>query len=218
MKSNFLLAILLILLTAACNTTIEIGLEHNTPAASPSSSITLNAVPSGTPIPTASPGPQPSATLQEPTNTLVIPTNPPFPTYTPTSMNILIYLIAIDDNGQGGDLIGCGDSAIPVQVTIPYSQGVLKSALATLLSVKSQYYGESGLYNALYQSDLEVENVNLKNGKASVNLTGSLVMGGECDSPRLQAQLEKTVLQFPTVEEADIYLNGKPLADVLSLK
>jgi len=34
----------------------------------------------------------------------------------------------------------------------------------------------------------------------------------------VQAQLEYTVLQFPTVTEAAIFINGKPLAEVLSLK
>jgi hypothetical protein len=43
-------------------------------------------------------------------------------------------------------------------------------------------------------------------------------MGGECDTPRVQAQLEQTILQFPTVTEAAIFINGKPLQDVLSLK
>jgi len=43
-------------------------------------------------------------------------------------------------------------------------------------------------------------------------------MGGECDTPRVQAQLEQTVLQFPTVTDAAIFINGRPLADVLSLK
>jgi hypothetical protein len=95
----------------------------------------------------------------------------------------------------------------------------LKAALEALLSVKDQYYGQSGLYNALYQSDLQVESINLDNsGKAVVYLTGSLKMGGECDTPRVQAQLEQTVLQFPTVTEVAIFINGKPLSDVLSLK
>jgi len=129
-----------------------------------------------------------------------------------------IFLIAIDDNGQGGLPVGCGDSVIPVLVEIPATQGVLKAALESLLSVKTQYYGESGLYNALYQSDLQVENVSIADGFATVNLTGRLLMGGECDNPRIQAQLEQTVLQFPTVTKAEIFINGKTLADALSLK
>jgi hypothetical protein len=131
---------------------------------------------------------------------------------------VQIFLIAVDDNGQTGIPVGCGDSAVPVQVEIPPTQGVLKAALVVLLSVKDQYYGQSGLYNALYQSDLQVETVRIDSGKASVYLTGTLMMGGECDAPRVQAQLEQTVLQFPTVTEAAIFINGKPLSDVLSLK
>jgi hypothetical protein len=124
----------------------------------------------------------------------------------------------VDDNGQTGILVGCGDSAVAVQVEIPSTQGILKAALVALLSVKDQFYGQSGLYNALYQSDLQVESVSIDGGKASVYLTGTLIMGGECDTPRVQAQLEQTVLQFPTVTKVAIFINGKPLADVLSLE
>jgi spore germination protein GerM len=74
------------------------------------------------------------------------------------------------------------------------------------------------LYNALYQSDLQVESVSIVDGIATINLTGRLLMGGECDNPRIQAQLEQTVLQFPTVTKAEIFINGKTLADALSLK
>jgi hypothetical protein len=63
-----------------------------------------------------------------------------------------------------------------------------------------------------------VESTSIDAGKASVYLTGSLIMGGECDAPRVQAQLEQTILQFPDVTAAAIFINGKPLADVLSLK
>jgi hypothetical protein len=131
---------------------------------------------------------------------------------------VQIFLIAVNDNGQTGTPVGCGDSAVPVQVEIPTTQGVLKAALVALLSIKDQYYGQSGLYNALYQSDLRVESISIAGGKASVYLAGTLKMGGECDTPRVQAQLEQTILQFPTVTEVAIFINGKPLAEVLSLK
>jgi hypothetical protein len=45
-----------------------------------------------------------------------------------------------------------------------------------------------------------------------------MMLGGECDNPRVQAQIENTVLQFSTVTSADIFLNGKTLAEALSLK
>jgi hypothetical protein len=140
------------------------------------------------------------------------------PTDVPVSHTVQVFLIAVGDNGQTGSAVGCGDSAVPVQVQTPPTSQVLQAALATLLSIKDQFYGQSGLYNALFQSDLQVESITIVAGKASVYLTGTLLMGGECDTPRVRAQLEQTILQFPTVTEADIFINGKPLADVLSLK
>jgi hypothetical protein len=131
---------------------------------------------------------------------------------------VLIYLIALEDNGVAGPLVGCGDSVVPVTVEIPATEGILRATLESLLALKDQYYGESGLYNALYQSDLQVQGVVILEGEAQIYLTGSLLQGGECDSPRIQAQLEQTARQFSTVQAVSIFLNGVPLQDVLSLQ
>jgi hypothetical protein len=164
------------------------------------------------PTETATPLP-PAATLPaQPTRTPI----PPSPT--PTSLTVQIFLVAVGDNGVSGQLIGCGDSLVPVQVEIPYSQAVLKASLEKLLSLKTQFYGESGLYNALYQSDLQLGSVTLVDGKAVINLTGSMQLGGECDDPRVAAQLDATARQFPSVHAVEIYVNGRLLSDVLSLK
>ncbi len=217
MKTRILSAMLILLFITACNATIEIGLEHSpTATILPGSTTSLPATPTTAAVPTDTHIP-PSPTNLPPSATLPLPTITPQPTDLPTAHTVQIFLIAIEDNGQTGLSIGCGDSAIPVQVEIPPTQGVLNAALTALLSVKSQYYGQSGLYNALYQSNLQVESLSIDNGKASVYLTGTLSMGGECDTPRVQAQLEQTVLQFPTVTQAAIYINGKILEDVLSL-
>jgi hypothetical protein len=209
MKAPVTLAFTAILFLSACTGTFEIGIEH-TPVP-----ITITVVPAS-PTDTLV---QPSPTLLPPTPTLLLPTATQTPTDSSTGTQMVqIFLIALEDNGQSGIQVGCGDSAVAVQVEIPRTQAVLRAALESLLSIKSQYYGESGLYNALYQSDLQVESVNIEAGKASVYLTGTLLMGGLCDSPRVQAQLEQTVDQFSTVSEVEIFINGRPLADVLSLK
>lgn len=209
MKSRILSAVLILLFITACNGTFEVGIEHS-PASTAGLAATSMTAPD-TLVP-----PVPTNSLLSPTAQALIET--PVPTDLPTQHTVQIFLIAVNDNGQTGILVGCGDSAVPVQIETPPTQGVLKAALVALLSVKDQFYGQSGLYNALYQSDLQVETVSIDSGKASVYLTGTLIMGGECDAPRVQAQLEQTVLQFPTVTEAAIFINGKPLADVLSLK
>jgi len=98
------------------------------------------------------------------------------------------------------------------------TQGVLRAALEILLGIQQQYYGQSGLYNALYQSNLTIEDLRIENGKASIRLAGKLLLGGVCDNPRVEAQLVETAKQFSTVKEVEIFINGKPLKDVLSEK
>jgi len=213
MKTRMLLTFLVLLFITACNNTFEVGIEH-----SPTNTIGVSASPTEIPAPLVTIAPiatsdsVPSPDMTVATDVQVIPA-------TPSKQMVKIFVIAVDDKGQSGIPVGCGDSAVPVMVEIPPTQGVLKAALEALLSVKDQYYGQSGLYNALYQSNLQVESVSIDNsGKASVYLTGKLIMGGECDTPRVQAQFEQTVLQFPTVKSVSIFINGKPLSDVLSLK
>ncbi len=200
MRSRKLSALVVLIFITACNGTFEIGLERST--------VDVPGLVAA------------SATPPVPVDTLIppAPTITALPTDLPVSHTVQVFLIAVDDNGKSGLPIGCGDSAVAVHVETPPTQQVLQAALVALLSIKDQFYGQSGLYNALYQSDLHVESVSIVAGKASVYLTGTLLMGGECNSPRVQAQLEQTVLQFPTVTEAAIFINGKPLADVLSLK
>lgn len=212
MKTRFLSVLLILVFITACNTTFEVGIEHT-----PSDSIGLSANPTdvvkiATVPPTAVPDVLPA--LATPATIITLA-----PTTVSTLQMVKIFVIAVDDNGQTGMPVGCGDSAVPVWVEISPTRGVMKAALEALLSVKDQYYGQSGLYNALYQSDLQVDSVSIdNNGKARVNLIGSLKMGGECDTPRVQAQLEQTVRQFPTVAEVAIFINDKPLADALSMK
>ncbi len=204
MKARILITLTLVLFVSACSGTLEIGIE-------PSGGSSAD-----TPVPPAATLPPSLPTAQVP---LLTPESPTLaPTDAPLVSSVQVYLVALEDNGVSGPMIGCGDSVVPVTVQIAPTQAVLRSALDTLLRLHVQYYGQSGLYNALYQSDLQVESLTISDGVASVYLTGTLLLGGECDNPRLQAQLEQTVLQFATVTRAEIFINGRPLADVLSLK
>jgi hypothetical protein len=132
-----------------------------------------------------------------------------------------IFLAAVGDNGKSGKLIGCGDSLVSVDTKIaPASstESKITEALQALFKIRTQNYGQSGLYNALYQSTLTVDRVGIGMGKATVMLIGETKLGGECDDPRFVEQITQTVMQFPEVKEADITVNGKPLKDLLSLK
>lgn len=127
-----------------------------------------------------------------------------------------IYLVALGDEGQSGQPIGCGDSLVPVEVTFPPTAAPLTAALQRLFAIDDQFYGQSGLYNALYQSSLSLDSASVDNGTATINLSGQLQLGGVCDNPRVEAQIKETARQFSTVNEVVVYLNGQRLEDVLS--
>jgi hypothetical protein len=127
-----------------------------------------------------------------------------------------VFLIALEDGGVDGRRIGCGDSAVAVEVALERRQPALPGALDALLSMKQDYDNRSGLYNALHASRLEVERIDRTGAEVKVHLEGYLEIGGECDRPRVLAQLTETALQFPDVQRATFYLEGKPLADLLA--
>jgi hypothetical protein len=179
------------------------------------------------------PTPTPTAAEVVPTAPVIVePTPVPMPTATPageptpipmptataqlTGPSVLLYFIALEDAGQRGPSIGCGDSVMPVPVRISPTLGVLRAAMEQLVAIKDPYYGDSGLYNALHMSDLTVGIINIAAGHATIHLSGSLVAGGACDAPRIQAQLEQTALQFSTVNQVTIMINGQPLTSALS--
>jgi hypothetical protein len=131
---------------------------------------------------------------------------------------VKVFLIAIEDNGKSGKKVGAGDSAVPVEVTVEPTNAPLTAALNKLFSMKDKNYGQSGLYNALYQSSLKLESVTIKDGKAEIRLSGNLKLGGVLDNPRVKAQIEETALQFSTVNKVSVYLKDKTLDEALSLK
>ncbi len=196
------------------------------------------------PIPTVLvASPAPTQIILPPTPTSPpIPTQPPPPTLQPTSAptrvvtlaptravtvaptqvpatftRVKIFLIAMN-NPRAGTPVGCGDSVVGVERQIPPTPAPLTAALNELFSLHDQFYGQSGLYNALYQSNLKIQRVAMVNGTATIQLTENLTLGGECDDPRVAAQITQTARQFSTVRSVIVTLNGQPLEQVLSEK
>jgi hypothetical protein len=138
-------------------------------------------------------------------------------TVVPRGDMVKVPLIAVDDNGASGMKIGCGDSVIMVDRPLS-SPDALVQAYSELLAIRTRDYGESGLVDPLYQSTLTIKNIYVQDGIAYIHLEGEFMMGGECDIPRVQAQLEQTALQFPEVTAVQVFINEKTLAEALSLK
>ena len=134
------------------------------------------------------------------------------------SENVTIYLVALEDGGQSGKKIGCDDSLVPVILTSNSTEAPPWNALEALLNLKETYFGESGLYNALYQSNLSLQSYEVDNGKVQVYLEGEMILGGVCDNPRAEEQILGTINQEGLFDDVGVYVNGVVLEDVLSLK
>ncbi|HMQ35387.1 MAG TPA: GerMN domain-containing protein [Chloroflexaceae bacterium] len=136
----------------------------------------------------------------------------------PTVSEVQLALIALGDAGQSGERIGCDDSVVLVTVPVEPTPAPLTAAIRQLLAIEDQYYGQSGLYNALYNSDLRLDRAVIEQGRATLELSGELRLGGVCDDPRVEAQITRTALQFATVDAVTVTLNGRPLDEVLSAR
>ena len=206
----------LIVISAGCGA-IPFSLRAQatpTLAALPTPAITSTVVATATlPVsPTTEANPSPTATLvqtpNKPPPTIVVQAVPSLqPTFTPipTGGGTTRSDIHRDrDNGVSGPKIGCGDSAVGVIRVVPPTRAPLTAALNELFSLHDQFYGQSGLYNSLYQSHLQLQSATIVNGIATIKLTGTLSLGGVCDDPRVDAQITNTALQF-----ADRALGGR---------
>ena len=129
----------------------------------------------------------------------------------PGATTLDVSVISLDD---GGD-VGCNDSLETIERPSYAYDGIeeqITAALDALLTLDGPFIGESGLYNALATSSLEVNTVAVVGDHATVDLSGSLATGGICDEPRMEAQLTQSVLaQGGGVTQVTITLNGAPL-------
>ena len=129
-------------------------------------------------------------------------------TNVPLFKHVKIYLI-----GRGNQ--DCG-KPIPVERDVRPTTAPLTSAIQQLITLDEEHFGESGLWNPLYRSDLSIETVTLVNGKARIRLTGDLRVHGACHSANIKAVFDRTARQFSTVKSSSVFINGRPLADILS--
>ncbi|ACL39119.1 conserved hypothetical protein [Pseudarthrobacter chlorophenolicus A6] len=201
-----------------------------TSSAAPTASASGAAGPSTTATPTTAPTTTtPSSTSAAPTTSAAAPpssapasqpaTEEPQPTGLPEQTGPLtVYYVAVGDNGMSGPLIGCGDSLVATTTGPVTFTDQVRPSVEALLANKSRDLGLSGLVNALYQSNLTYVAGELTGSTITIWLTGQFMLGGVCDIPRVKAQLEYTAMAASGATSAQVFVNGRPLDEVLSLK
>lgn len=134
---------------------------------------------------------------------------------TQQATNFEIALVALEDNGQAGDMIGCGDSLVLVNQPLQPGDDQTEAAINYLLGINQEFYGQSGLYDALWQSNLQLTQTTQQGNTLNVQLSGTTTLSGTCDVPRFKEQLKKTIEQNSGLT-ADIYINGQTIDNALS--
>ncbi len=115
-------------------------------------------------------------------------------------------------------MIGCGDSLVATTTAPVRFTDQVGPSIRTLLANKSRAVGMSGLVNVLYQSKLTYLGGELDGGTITIHLSGQFMLSGVCDIPRAKAQLEFTAMAASGATSARVFVNGRPIDDVLSLK
>lgn len=194
------------------------------PASSGSVQVTQEPVAGPVPMPLPAPppyiNPPPTASLPTTASPHAPVASPQAPLPLPTAGELTgtaVYFVAIGDGGSRGVRFGCDDSLVPVYITAPPGSDPLAAAMAQLLASDGTA-SRAGLYNALSGSALRYVSGYLDGTIAVVNLSGSLRPGGVCDNPRIETQLAQTAVAATGASQAAIYIDGKTLADVLSLR
>jgi LysM repeat protein len=136
----------------------------------------------------------------------------PAPADEPTTRTVGVPLIRLGT----GDL-GCNDELVWVQRQVVANDTPLEAALREALTLDPDVLDQD-LYNALLGTELEIEQVSVVDGTAEMRLRGSIGVGGVCELPRLEAQLTEVALQFDTVTEVHVWIDGRPLSEVLDLR
>lgn len=156
------------------------------------------------------PAPVPMSTISPSTTPLYTTSSSTSPLSTSSSpLSTSVQIAMVDAVGEPGpDTFGCGDRIVMVNRSVSTTTP-LQTALTELFSVHNRDYGQSGLITALDQTNIRVNRVNIDaSGMATIELTGSVMMGGTCDSPRIQEQVNRTIRQFSSVRDYRIFLNG----------
>lgn len=194
------------------------GTAAPTSTATPTTSPTPTASPTTPSSPSATPTATPSSAPAGPPETGTPTAEPTFTGFPEQTAPLTIYYVAIGDNGISGPLIGCGDSLIATTTAPVRFTDQVGPSVGTLLANRSRDVGLSGLVNVLYQSNLAYLGGELAGSTITIYLSGQFMLGGVCDIPRAKAQLEYTAMAASGATRAEVFVNGRPIDEVLSLK
>ncbi len=133
---------------------------------------------------------------------------------------------AMREARKRGDYVGCGDKIAYIKKEIEPTNRPLEAIYLELFKgdeiVKGTDYENPLSYHAKERSietekeiyiikPLEFDKVILEENKAKVYLVGEYATVGTCEPPRTEAVLKFASLQYPWIDEIEIYLNKEEM-------
>jgi len=130
---------------------------------------------------------------------------------TPDNSEIKLAMLdyAGPENDSEGVLRGCDRVVMVSKMITPTSMPLTKS-IEELFALESDSYGGWNNFINKTNDTLFFDRATIEDGVAHIYLQGHLSgLAGVCDNPRAKIQIEETALQFDTVNDVKIYLNGE---------
>jgi hypothetical protein len=137
---------------------------------------------------------------------------------TPAPETAAVYLVRLEDNGESGELIGCGDSLIPIGIDVPSDlTGNLEGSVAFVVAelIERSKPAAEPHYSALSTANLSVDSVAETTNGVTVALSGDFTLGGVCDNPRFEYQLRETIRSVTGEQPLEITIDGVQLNDLV---
>ncbi len=202
------------------------------PSASPSASASSQAAsPTETRAASASASESPSASAapatEAPASSSPAASTPASaPSSTPaaaTAGEATVYWVSPAGSGhQGIEFPGCGELLVESTVKASSSGEVgtaerVEAGIEALLEDRT-YEHSNGLVNALYQSELSVQDVSIEGDTVTVDLTGQPMSAGSCADPQIIGQLEYTATANAGTYTAEVLVDGTPIQEFMSQK
>lgn len=167
--------------------------------------------------PDAAQAPQP-----EPTETEASPAVDPADPYQSLSVNMVAQSGTYFPDGVDGVSFGCSDTLVTID-TVPIHadspQEHVSAAIQFLLDDSQYYHGSPAVTNSLTLSEtLELGEVEVNRDSVDIALSGDVVVQGQCEAYRIQAQLYGTAALTAGIDGVSITVNDEELNGVLGLE
>lgn len=149
------------------------------------------------------------------------PKTAPNDEFQPLAVNMVAQSGTWFPNGVEGVSFGCSDTLVTIH-TVPTraetAEEQVSAAISFLLEDSQYYHGSPAVTNSLTLSEtLELDTVDVGRNAVEVALTGDVVVQGECEAYRIQAQLYGTAAATAGIEDVSVTINEVEVNDVLGL-